>query len=116
MGDLFRHDAWSEVPLHVVRYFEDEVIGGPDAFVEPVRHLGDYAGAIRRKLQHEIEAPAYSAVPGRNIQASIIAASGVGALAADLYRVGSNSSSRARTIGVVVKLSTTTALTPGPNI
>lgn len=69
-------DPQFESPARMlVRYFEDEVIGGPDAFVEPVRHLGDYAAAIRRKLQREIEAPAYSAVPGRNIHASIAAAS-----------------------------------------
>jgi hypothetical protein len=69
-------DPQFESPARMlVRYFEDEVIGGPDAFVEPVRHLGDYAAAIRRKLQREIEAPAYSALRGRNAQASISAAS-----------------------------------------
>lgn len=55
----------------LVDYFEREVIGGPDAFVEPVKALDDYTGAIRRKLLREIEAPAYSALPGAGMQASL---------------------------------------------
>jgi hypothetical protein len=62
----------------------NEVIGGPDAFVEPVKNLGDYAGAIRRKLLREIGAPAYSTLPGPARQASlegrVVAASPAGDL------------------------------------
>jgi hypothetical protein len=53
----------------LVGYFEQEVIGGPDAFVEPVKALGDYTGAIRRKLQREIEAPAFSGIEAPGAQA-----------------------------------------------
>ncbi|MGB1006003.1 MAG: DUF1194 domain-containing protein [Thalassobaculaceae bacterium] len=35
-------------------YFEDRVIGGPDAFVEAAADYSDYAKAIRRKLIREI--------------------------------------------------------------
>ena len=35
-------------------YFEDRVIGGPDAFVEAAADYTDYAKAIRRKLIREI--------------------------------------------------------------
>jgi uncharacterized protein DUF1194 len=55
----------------LVGYFEQEVIGGPDSFVEPVKALGDYADAIRRKLQREIEAPAISAMKNPGVQARL---------------------------------------------
>jgi hypothetical protein len=44
-------------PALLTRYFEEHVIGGPGAFVEPVAAPGDFADAIRRKLVREIAAP-----------------------------------------------------------
>lgn len=53
----------------LISYFEEQVIGGPDAFVEPVKSLDDYAGAVRRKLKREIEAPALATLRDRDAQA-----------------------------------------------
>lgn len=60
----------SQPPASVlIGYYEEQVIGGPDAFVEPVKSRDDYAGAIRRKLKREIEAPALAGLSGRGAQA-----------------------------------------------
>lgn len=49
-------------PDELVAYYEREVIGGPDAFVEPVTALDLFPEAIRRKLIREVagEPPARS--------------------------------------------------------
>ena len=54
-------DGESLSPEALVAYFAEHLIGGPGAFVEPVRGLGDYAGAITRKLRREIEDPRFVA-------------------------------------------------------
>ncbi|MFK8253159.1 DUF1194 domain-containing protein [Ancylobacter terrae] len=41
-------------PEELVAYYEREVIGGPDAFVEPVAAIDLFADAIRRKLIREV--------------------------------------------------------------
>ncbi|MCX5493801.1 DUF1194 domain-containing protein [Kaistia dalseonensis] len=41
-------------PEMLVRYFQDDVIGGPGAFVQPVLHIDDFSDAIRSKLIREI--------------------------------------------------------------
>lgn len=43
--------------LTLDRYFETQVIGGPDSFVIAAKGFGDYARAIRLKLLREIMAP-----------------------------------------------------------
>lgn len=47
-------------PGFLIGYFAREVIGGPNAFVEPVTAVENYADAIRRKLLREIGAPMYA--------------------------------------------------------
>lgn len=44
-------------PESLVDYFNDRVIGGPGAFVEPVLGLQQFDDAIRRKLLREIRGP-----------------------------------------------------------
>lgn len=48
----------------VARYFREEVIRGPGAFVEVAPRQVDYPPAIRRKLLRELEGPKIGAVPG----------------------------------------------------
>jgi hypothetical protein len=50
----------SPIVPDIVRYYTDCVIGGPSAFVLPVREVGEFAEAIRQKLVLEVagEAPA----------------------------------------------------------
>jgi hypothetical protein len=50
-------------PVSLQDYYEDCVIGGPTAFVVPVRSLEDFAPAIRRKLILEIVAVTPQVVP-----------------------------------------------------
>ncbi len=58
-------DPESQPPASMlIGYFEEHVIGGPDAFIEPVKGLDDYYVAIRRKLKREIEAPVLSGLGG----------------------------------------------------
>ena len=45
--------SWYYLP-NLDAYFEDCVIGGPLSFVEPVRSISEFSGAIRRKLVSEI--------------------------------------------------------------
>ena len=45
--------SWYYLP-NLDHYYEDCVIGGPLAFVEPVRSISEFSGAIRRKLVNEI--------------------------------------------------------------
>lgn len=47
-------------PQRLIDYFEDHVIGGPHAFVEPVVAMQSYAEAVHRKLLREIGLPIYS--------------------------------------------------------
>ena len=47
-------------PKLLIGYFEDEVIGGPHAFVEPVTAEQNYTDAVHRKLLREIGAPTYA--------------------------------------------------------
>mgnify|MGYP000850318695 FL=1 len=49
--------AVGEHELDVARYFRDEVIRGPGAFVEIAPQQVDYPPAIRRKLLRELEGP-----------------------------------------------------------
>jgi Protein of unknown function (DUF1194) len=49
--------AVGEHEQDVVRYFRDEVIRGPGAFVEVAPQQVDYPPAIRRKLLRELEGP-----------------------------------------------------------
>ena len=48
-------------------YFEDRVIGGPDAFVEAAADYTDYAKAIRRKLIREIRGLDIVRAPARQV-------------------------------------------------
>ena len=48
-------------------YFEDRVIGGPDAFVEAAADYTDYAKAIRRKLIREIRGLNIVRAPARQV-------------------------------------------------
>ncbi len=48
-------------PGDILQYFEENVIGGEGAFVEPVKERGDYSTAIMRKLIREIRGPSISA-------------------------------------------------------
>jgi hypothetical protein len=50
-------------PISVADYYEDCVIGGPGAFVIPIRALADFAPAIQRKLVMEIVAVQPMVVP-----------------------------------------------------
>ena len=50
-------------------YFEDRVIGGPDAFVEAAADYTDYAKAIRRKLIREIRGLDIVRAPARQVGA-----------------------------------------------
>ena len=50
-------------------YFEDRVIGGPDAFVEAAADYTDYAKAIRRKLIREIRGLDIVRAPARHVGA-----------------------------------------------
>ena len=45
--------SWYYLP-NLDAYFEDCVIGGPLSFVEPVRSISEFSGAIRRKLVSEV--------------------------------------------------------------
>ncbi len=47
----------------LIGYFNDNVIGGKDAFVMAVEDYADFADAIKRKLIREIEAPLAGRVP-----------------------------------------------------
>ncbi|WP_103258100.1 DUF1194 domain-containing protein [Tabrizicola aquatica] len=49
--------AIGEHELNLTRYFRDEVIRGPGAFVELAPRQIDYPQAIRRKLLRELEGP-----------------------------------------------------------
>jgi hypothetical protein len=44
-------------PLGLAEYYQANVIGGPGAFVEPVRTIDQFGPAIRRKLLREIRGP-----------------------------------------------------------
>ncbi|MGO7697086.1 DUF1194 domain-containing protein, partial [Rhizobium leguminosarum] len=44
----------SDAPNGLEKYYADCVIGGPGAFVLPVRKIEDFAVAVRRKLVLEI--------------------------------------------------------------
>lgn len=48
-------------PAGLLAYFQENVIGGGGAFVEPVWSISDYATAIKRKLLREIRSPSLSA-------------------------------------------------------
>jgi hypothetical protein len=48
-------------PADMLAYFQENVIGGAGAFVEPVWSIADYATAIKRKLLREIRSPSLSA-------------------------------------------------------
>lgn len=54
-------------PETLIRYFEERVIGGAGAFVEPVMEISQFDAAIRRKLIREIRGPFDIAEHGRAI-------------------------------------------------
>lgn len=58
-------------PKLLIGYFEDEVIGGPHAFVEPVTAERNYTEAVHRKLLREIGMPIYSGTTGQGQTATI---------------------------------------------
>lgn len=58
-------------PKLLIGYFEEEVIGGPHAFVEPVTAERNYTEAVHRKLLREIGMPIYSEKTGRDRTATI---------------------------------------------
>jgi hypothetical protein len=47
----------------LVRYFQNQLIGGPGAFVETAERQADYPRAIRRKLLRELAEPRIGALP-----------------------------------------------------
>jgi len=53
----------------LTRYYRQEVIVGPDAFVERARNYNDYAEHIRRKLLREILPPLSRLAPGTDVAA-----------------------------------------------
>lgn len=55
--------AIGEHELDLTRYFHDEVIRGPGAFVEVAPRQVDYPQAIRRKLLRELEGPQIGLLP-----------------------------------------------------
>ncbi|WP_374642270.1 DUF1194 domain-containing protein [Tabrizicola sp.] len=55
--------AIGEHELDLTRYFHDEVIRGPGAFVEVAPRQADYPQAIRRKLLRELEGPQIGLLP-----------------------------------------------------
>lgn len=58
-------------PDRIIAYYEERVIGGPDAFVEPAMGVDDLVTAIRRKLLREITTPGlYAARPPPRIYAA----------------------------------------------
>ncbi|MBN8630081.1 MAG: DUF1194 domain-containing protein [Rhodobacterales bacterium] len=58
--------AVGEHEADIVEYYHDELIRGPDAFVEVAPRQTDYPDAIRRKLLRELEGPMIGALPRRN--------------------------------------------------
>lgn len=48
----------------IARYYADEVIRGPGAFVVTARRHADFPPAIRRKLERELTGPVFGALPG----------------------------------------------------
>jgi hypothetical protein len=56
-------------PVSLADYYQDCVIGGPDAFVIPITNLNQFADAIRRKLILEIAAGTPQVVPAAEIAA-----------------------------------------------
>ena len=59
-------------PDDMLAYFQENVIGGAGAFVEPVWSISDYAAAIKRKLLREIRNP--------NLSASLVRSAGPNAI------------------------------------
>lgn len=57
--------AVGEHEADIVDYYHDELIRGPDAFVEVAPRQADYPDAIRRKLLRELEGPMIGALPRR---------------------------------------------------
>ncbi|MGL4236835.1 DUF1194 domain-containing protein [Tabrizicola sp.] len=54
--------AVGEHELDLVRYFQEELIRGPDAFVEVAPRQTDYPKAIHRKLLRELQGPMIGAL------------------------------------------------------
>ena len=57
--------AVGEHEADIVEYYHDELIRGPDAFVEVAPRQSDYPDAIRRKLLRELTGPMIGALPRR---------------------------------------------------
>jgi Protein of unknown function (DUF1194) len=55
--------AVGEHELDLVRYFHEELIRGPGAFVEVAPRQADYPQAIRRKLLRELQGPMIGVLP-----------------------------------------------------
>jgi hypothetical protein len=58
--------AVGEHEADIVKYFADELIRGPGAFVEVAPRQTDYPVAIQRKLLRELEGPMIGALPMHN--------------------------------------------------
>ena len=58
--------AVGEHEADIVDYYHDELIRGPDAFVEVAPRQTDYPDAIRRKLLRDLEGPMIGALPRRD--------------------------------------------------
>ena len=56
-GDDFELD----VPL--IRFYREEVLRGPGAFLEIADGFSDYERAMRRKLEREVSPPVYGSAP-----------------------------------------------------
>ena len=50
----FSTGAFTAAPVNIEAYFRNEVIRGPDAFVEVAANYGDYQRAMTRKLEREL--------------------------------------------------------------
>jgi hypothetical protein len=66
-GDGESDEARQPWPDALIRYFENAVIGGAGAFVEPVAEIRQFDEAIRRKLIREIRGPLDVATQGRPV-------------------------------------------------
>ncbi len=65
-------------PKSLIAYFESQVIGGPDAFVEPVTAIESYTEAVHRKLIREIMAPTFAGIYPTEVASSLGAATAGG--------------------------------------
>lgn len=58
----FSTGAFTTAPVDIPKYYQKEVIRGPDAFVEVAQSFGEFEQAMRRKLERELRAMSLSAL------------------------------------------------------